>query len=81
MPKSTQPNLWDKNYPVDVNWYEPITSKPIYSLLDEAAEKFKDNNAIDFLGTKYTYKELSEQVNKAAKGFQDMGVKKGDPPT
>src|SRR5262249_33634595 len=47
-------------------------------LLDRATRVFGDRIAIDFLGRRWTYAELGRQVEHAARGLQDIGVKPGD---
>ncbi len=48
------------------------------SLLDEAVARFPNHTAIDFLGRRWSYNDLSVLVDRAARGFQDLGLKKGD---
>lgn len=50
---------------------------PLFSLLDEAAARHPDRRCMDFLGKAYTYREVGDLVQRAAKGFQKLGVKKG----
>ncbi|WP_169567392.1 long-chain-fatty-acid--CoA ligase [Sneathiella limimaris] len=68
---------WEKSYPAGVKWEIEIDKKPVYAILDEAVKKWPGNFAIDFMDKKITYAELNSLVNKAAKGFQQLGVKKG----
>ncbi|MEP3247599.1 MAG: long-chain fatty acid--CoA ligase [Sneathiella sp.] len=68
---------WEKSYPPGVKWEIEIEEKPVYALLDEAVKKWPSNCVIDFMDKKYTYSELDALVNRAAKGFQELGVKKG----
>ena len=49
----------------------------MYELLDEAAQKFPNHPAVEFMGKKGTYTELLALANRAAKGFQALGVKPG----
>ena len=53
----------------------PICSLP--SLLEKAAAKFPSRPAIDFLGKRIRYAALSKAVDRAAAGFQNLGVTKG----
>lgn len=48
--------------------------------LDECARKHPDNDALVYVerGIRYSYKEFNEICRQAAKGFLQMGVKKGD---
>jgi len=68
---------WEKSYPSGVKWEIEIEDKPVYGLLDEAVAKWPGNNAIDFMSKKITYSELDRLVDRAAKGFQKLGVQKG----
>jgi long-chain acyl-CoA synthetase len=68
---------WIKSYPAGVRWDAPLPTLPVPQLLDEAAEKWPENHAIEFMGRKITYRELLQLVNQAAKGFQSLGVKPG----
>nr|WP_205762410.1 long-chain fatty acid--CoA ligase [Magnetospirillum aberrantis] len=45
--------------------------------MDQAVAQFPGQNAIDFLGKRTTYGELGELVERAARGFQQLGVRKG----
>ncbi len=68
---------WEKSYPAGVKWEIEIEKKPVYALLDEAVKKWPNNYVIDFMDKRMTYADLDDQVNRAAKGFQQLGVKKG----
>lgn len=67
---------WLKNYPDHVKWDQEFEGKPLSKLIDETADKVPNNIALDFLGKSCTYGELQDQVNKAAKALQELGVKK-----
>ena len=69
--------LWEKSYPDGVVWEIEIDEKPVYALLDEAVRKWPKNNAIDFMDKKITYRDLDDLVNRAAKGFRELGVEPG----
>ena len=69
--------VWEKSYPKHVAWDTRFQGQALYDLVDETAEKLPYNIVIDFLGLEITYRELQEYVNRAAKGFQKIGVKKG----
>ena len=68
---------WLKRYPDGINWAAPLPEMPLYALLDAAVSRFPNNPAIDFLGRTFTYRDLGRLVEKAAKGFQKLGVGKG----
>lgn len=68
---------WIKSYPAGVHWdaHLPVSSVP--QLLHDAVAKWPDLPALDFMGKKTTYAELLQLVNRATKGFQQLGVKPG----
>jgi long-chain acyl-CoA synthetase len=68
---------WDSSYPKDVDWGADIPVKPLYALFDDALTRFADRPCLDFLGKKYTYAEVGRMIDRAATGFQKLGVKKG----
>lgn len=68
---------WLKTYPANVKWDQTFESKPLYHNLDQAVQRFPDRPALDFLDKKYSYAQLGTLVARAAKGFQQIGVKKG----
>lgn len=68
---------WLSHYPAMVDWRAEIPVKPVYRIIDEAAEKFPHHICVDFLGKKLTYAQMAALVNKAVKGLQGIGVRKG----
>lgn len=68
---------WEKSYPAGVKWEIEIEKKPVFALLDEAVKKWPGNYVIDFMDKRMTYADLDDQVNRATKGFQQLGVTKG----
>lgn len=52
-------------------------AKTVLDYFDQAVEKFPDRPCLDFLDKKYTYREIGDLVNRAAKGFQQLGVRRG----
>jgi len=59
---------------------KPLIGKTIGDMFDDIAEEYPDNDAIVSLnqGIRYTYLELAQAVDRAAKGFIGFGLKKGD---
>lgn len=68
---------WLAHYPEGIDWNQNYTPAPLYDLIDRAADRYADRPALDFLGKKYNYEELAALINRATKGFQHLGVKKG----
>jgi len=46
-------------------------------MLEETVRRNGPRPALDFMGKEYSYKELGDLVDRAARGLQDLGVAKG----
>src|SRR5215470_12641445 len=68
---------WLKSYPDDVDWAAEIAVKPMPALLDEAVARFAGRPFIDFLDRRYSFAEIGRLADRAAKGFQALGVGPG----
>ena len=79
---------WDKAYEVKhpfFNWLVGGKLNISYNALDRHLERKADNIALIWIpepakekAIKFTYKQLSEQVNKFANVLKSLGIKKGD---
>jgi long-chain acyl-CoA synthetase len=68
---------WLKSYPPGVKWDGDISPTPVQQILEDAAAKWPNNSAIDFMGRKITFAELNDLANRAAAGLQKLGVGPG----
>ena len=68
---------WEKSYPENVDWNAPLPTGALQRLLDDAVARFGDRPAIDFMDRITSYRSLGDQANRAAEGFQKLGVGKG----
>jgi long-chain acyl-CoA synthetase len=68
---------WIKSYPEGVRWNIDITPGPVQQILDDTADKWPDNPALQFMGRRINYRELRALANRAAKGLQLLGVRPG----
>lgn len=68
---------WLGSYPEDLRWDTELASGPVAALLDQAAQRYADSPAIDFLGHKINYRQLDDMVSRAAAGLQQLGVGPG----
>jgi len=68
---------WLKHYPEGVDWHRRFEAKPLFRLLDEAAEKWPECPFLSFEGRRFSYAETRDLVNRAAKGLRALGVTKG----
>lgn len=76
-PPSRQPFPWEKSYPENVDWHARIEPKPLPALFDEAAAAHAARVCMSFRKRQYRYREVARLVDKAAKGFQALGVRRG----
>ncbi|CAM2731883.1 AMP-binding protein [Actinomyces slackii] len=53
-------------------------TEPLSCMLDDAARRFPDRIALDFLGATTTYAEFSDRTARAAEALRSLGVGPGD---
>jgi long-chain acyl-CoA synthetase len=76
---STPPTLpWAKKYPSSVDWNAALPARPLYEIFDDAARQYPTHAFMDFLGKTTTYAEAADWIARAAKGLQNLGIKKDD---
>ncbi len=68
---------WLASYPAGMRWDAPIDPGPVQRILDEAAAKWPQRPAVEFMGKRLSYRELQDLANRAAKGLQSLGVGPG----
>jgi long-chain acyl-CoA synthetase len=68
---------WLKAYPEGVDWFATFSPAPLPAFLDDSVARFPGNPATGFFGKTMTYAEIGDAVNRAVKGLQGLGVKKG----
>ena len=72
---SNQP--WLKSYPPGVRWDAPLEISSVQNLLETAARRFGSLPALQFMNKRSSYAELDALANRAAAGFQRLGVRPG----
>ena len=77
VPVPARPYSWEAHYPEGLSWDFALEAKPLFALLDEAVARHPERPCLDFLGRKTTYREIGRLVDRAAKGFQMLGVRRG----
>lgn len=65
---------WPKNVPREISGFE----KPVYTVIDEAAEKYPNNVFTIFNNATRTFKQVKEVADKVANYLASIGIKKGD---
>jgi long-chain acyl-CoA synthetase len=69
---------WLKFYEPHVPEHIDYPQITMPAALEETARKYPDHTALIFKGTKITYREYNEAVDRFAAALQGLGVKKGD---
>jgi long-chain acyl-CoA synthetase len=69
--------LWEKHYPEGLSWRVPLLKKPLFHILDQAVQKYPDNDLCDFQGKSFSYKKIGYYADRVAEGLQKLGVRKG----
>ena len=68
---------WFDHYDAFVPHTASVWNKPLYAMLDEAAEKSPNRYALIFQNTRITYKKLRERAELFAGALRRMGVRSG----
>lgn len=68
---------WLRTYPKTIDWYADLKPEPLPDVLDRTVREFPNHTCTYFMGATLTYAEIGAAVDKAAKGLQELGVKKG----
>ncbi len=68
---------WLKSYHENVSWDLKSEPYPIQDLMDRGRTKYGDKTFLWFQGRDFSFKEIADLVDKAAKGLQEAGVTKG----
>ncbi|MCK5104800.1 MAG: AMP-binding protein, partial [Cyclobacteriaceae bacterium] len=72
--KKQSRSSWPKGVPHKIAGYEV----PLFSMLDDAAEKYPDQIYTIYQGANRTFKEVKDAADKVAGFLNSKGVKKGD---
>ncbi|TET15854.1 MAG: long-chain fatty acid--CoA ligase [Dehalococcoidia bacterium] len=57
---------------------EPYPKIPVYKFLDDSADAYPGQVAVEYLGKRMNYLELRQHVDRLANALAGLGVKKGD---
>lgn len=75
--KKPIPAPWKKYY-TDEEMNLTIPNISMYEQVRQSSVKYPNYIAIEYLGTKITYKNLMQRIDKCALSFEYLGIKKGD---
>ena len=68
---------WEKSYPPGVKWELDIPRKPLHQIFEDSCAQYGTRPFTDFLDKVMTFRDYKEASDKAAAGFQKLGVKPG----
>jgi long-chain acyl-CoA synthetase len=77
LPIVHQTFFWEKSYPQNIRWDDPLWTGPLFEYLDTAQRLYPQRPAFRFIGKTWTWETIAILVNKMAKGLHDHGVEKG----
>ena len=72
-----RPFAWEASYPPALRWDAALEVTTLTALLDGAVERFGDRPYIEFRGSRISFREFGGWVDRAAAGFQRLGVGPG----
>jgi long-chain acyl-CoA synthetase len=72
------PRPWITSYAEGVPSEIDLPTGSLYDLVAASVDEFGDNVALEFFGRTTTYKEMNDQILRAAEGLRVLGVQKGD---
>ena len=75
----TRPYPWERSYPEGVRWDAPIATGVVPAILDQSADTYGGNPALEYRDRRISYRELAELSQRAAEGLRRLGVTRGTP--
>ncbi len=76
--KSTDVQPWVKNYQPGVPADIELPTESLVAMLERSVSEAGDAPALEFFGRRTSYTDLGEQVDRAAEGLRNLGVRAGD---
>lgn len=73
------PRPWTRSYAEGVPEDLDPVSGSLIDIVEASARDYPDAPALEFFGRTTSYRDLDEQIRRAAAGLRELGVKPGDP--
>jgi long-chain acyl-CoA synthetase len=70
-------HVWEKSYPPGVKWELDVPRKTIHQIFEESCAQNADRPFTDFLDKVMTFGDYKDATDRAAAGFQKLGVGPG----
>ncbi len=77
MSKITAKTPW-KDYMGDVPMHIDYFDGSMFDMLEQAANKYPDNIAFDFMGKSTTYRKMLHEIESCARALKTIGIREGD---
>jgi long-chain acyl-CoA synthetase len=68
---------WETNYPPGVSWQLEVPNKTIHQIFEDSCAQNAGRPFTDFLDKVMTFGDYKDATDRAAAGFQKLGVKPG----
>ncbi|TFC91188.1 MULTISPECIES: long-chain-fatty-acid--CoA ligase [Cryobacterium] len=75
---TTEQQPWVKNYQPGVPAEIDLPTESLVAMLERSVAEAGDHPALEFFGRRTSYAELGDQVDRAAEGLRQLGVRAGD---
>ncbi len=75
----TRPFAWEASYPPGLQWDAPVAIGTLPDMMRTAIVAHGDKPFLEFRGRRTSFRAFGEQVERAAAGFQALGVGPGVP--
>lgn len=76
--KETAPKYpWIEHYPDKPDWKMDIKPRLMCDVLEETSARQPQHSALDFMGKRYSWEQLTLDINHFAAGLQHMDLQKG----
>ncbi|MEO0150531.1 MAG: long-chain fatty acid--CoA ligase [candidate division WOR-3 bacterium] len=75
---SNKTYIWHKKYEPGVPYSLEYEEVPLYTILDNSAQKYPNNPAITFYNWQITYSQLFNKVESLKTALYELGIRKGD---
>ena len=73
----TRPFAWEASYPPGLKWDAPLAITTLPAMMQAAVAEHGDKPFIEFRGKRTSFRDFGGQVERAAAGFQALGVGPG----
>lgn len=77
-PVEGAPPAWTANYQPGVPAEIAVPTESLIAMFERSVREGGEHPAMEFFGRRTSYRELGEQVQRAAEGLRRLGVKAGD---